>query len=110
MDTVVNLLENTKENLKIQLWWAEEHDKEVAFIEEIPILKQQIVEIEEVLLVLCGIKQQNKALPSNDLANWVLRNRWVYNFSDNKWWQYQESHNYIKKTTEEIADMILNNN
>lgn len=51
----------------------------------------------------------NKSLPSNDLANWTIRNRWTYNFCDGKWWQLQESQNYIKKTTKEIANTIESN-
>ena len=56
-----------------------------------------------------SISRVSKSLPSNDLANWTLRNGWVYNFCDGKWWQLQESHNYIKKTTKEIANMIEGN-
>ena len=56
-----------------------------------------------------SISRVSKSLPSNDLANWTLRTGWVYNFCDEKWWQLQESHNYIKKTTKEIADMIEGN-
>jgi hypothetical protein len=55
METVKTLLESTKENLKMQLWWAEEHDKEPQFIEDIPILKQKIVGIDEALLVLFDV-------------------------------------------------------
>jgi hypothetical protein len=55
METVKTLLESTKENLKMQLWRAEEHDKEPQFIEDIPILKQKIVEIDEALLVLFDV-------------------------------------------------------
>lgn len=58
MDTVRTLLESTKENLKIQLWWAEEHDREAQFIENIPILKQKIVEIDQALLSLFGVNQE----------------------------------------------------
>lgn len=54
METVKILLENTKANLKMKLWWAEEHDKELAFIEEIPALKQEIIEIDKALLLLFG--------------------------------------------------------
>lgn len=51
----------------------------------------------------------SKSLPSNDLAIWTIKNGWFYNFCDGKWWQLQESQNYLKKTTKEIADMILSN-
>ncbi len=45
---------------------------------------------------------------SNDLASWAIRNNWVYNFIDGLWWQYQEeSGNYLKKTTEELAVICL---
>jgi hypothetical protein len=55
METVKTLLESTKENFKMQLWWAEEHDKEPKFIEDIPMLKQKIVEIDRALLVLFDV-------------------------------------------------------
>lgn len=42
---------------------------------------------------------------SNALAHWSIKNHWTYNFSDGKWWQLQESHNYIKLTTEELASL-----
>ena len=57
METVKRLLKNTKEDLKQHLWWAEEHDKEPQFIEEIPILKQKIIDIDEALLVLFGVSK-----------------------------------------------------
>ena len=43
--------------------------------------------------------------PSSGLANWAERNGWTYNFCDGLWWQRQESHNYIKLTTDELANL-----
>jgi Asp-tRNA(Asn)/Glu-tRNA(Gln) amidotransferase C subunit len=65
METVKTLLESTKENLKMQLWWAEEHDKEPQFIKDIPILKQKIVEIDKALLVLFEQRIEELAAPVN---------------------------------------------
>ena len=62
METVKTLLESTKENLKMQLWWAEEHDKEPQFIEDIPMLKQKIVEIDKALLVLFDVVGRSEQL------------------------------------------------
>lgn len=44
---------------------------------------------------------------NNGLYNWSEKNGWCYNFCDNKWWQHQESGNYIKKTTKELAKLCL---
>jgi hypothetical protein len=60
METVKTLLENTKQNLELELWWAEEHDKEPQHIEEIPILKQKIVDIDEALLRLFSVVGQSE--------------------------------------------------
>ena len=54
MRSVETLLVNVRENLKMELWWAEEHDKEGEYINDIPKLKQQIDEIDEALLKLFG--------------------------------------------------------
>ena len=55
METVKTLLENTKQDLKMKLWWAEEHDKKPQYIEEIPTLKQKIADIDEALLRLFSL-------------------------------------------------------
>ena len=55
METVKTLLESTKQDLEMKLWWAEEHDKEPQHIEEIPILKQKIADIDEALLRLFNV-------------------------------------------------------
>jgi hypothetical protein len=62
MDTVKTLLESTKQGLEMKLWWAEEHDKELEFIEEIPILKQKIADIDEALLRLFNVVGQSEQL------------------------------------------------
>lgn len=62
METVKTLLESTKQNLEMQLWWAEEHDKEPQFIKEIPILKQKIADIDEALLLLFSVSGRSEQL------------------------------------------------
>jgi hypothetical protein len=86
-----------------------EIQEQTAYSESVSVmlaLKQVWNECEQEQL---AIQRVSKALPSNDLANWTLRNGWTYNFCDGKWWQLQESQNYIKKTTKEIANMIEGN-
>ena len=61
---------------------------------------------QEQLFVLFGVSGM---LVSNNLASWALRNGWTYNFCDNKWWQLQDDDNYIKKSTEELAKLIMAN-
>jgi hypothetical protein len=56
----------------------------------------------------CDKKAVSESLQPNSFALWAIRNGWNYNFCDNKWWQRQESQNYIKKTTEELAIIIKN--
>jgi len=74
------------------------------------IEKEYIIEcIDKALKEQLSISRVRKSLPSKDLANWTIKNGWCYNFSDGKWWKLQDSHNYIKKTTKEIANMIESN-
>ena len=60
METVKTLLENTKQDLKMKLWWAEEHDKEPQHTKEIPVLKQKIADIDEALLRLFNVVGQSE--------------------------------------------------
>lgn len=62
METVKTLLENTKKDLEMKLWWAEEYGKEPQHIEEIPTLKQKIADIDEVLLRLFSVVGQSEQL------------------------------------------------
>ena len=55
METVRTLLESTKQDLEMKLWWAEEHNKEPQHLEEIPTLKQKITDIDEALLRLFSV-------------------------------------------------------
>ena len=58
METVKALLENTKHDLEMKLWWAEEHDKEAEFIEEIPKIKKKIADINEALFRFFSVSQR----------------------------------------------------
>ena len=62
METVKKLLEGTKQDLEMKLWWSEEHDKEPQHIEEIPILKQKIADIDEALLRLFSVVGRSEQL------------------------------------------------
>ena len=80
METVKTLLESTKESLKMQLWWSEEHDKEPQFIEDIPILKQKIIEIDEALLVLFDVVSTSFCNTcKTDVTYWADLDRWTCN-------------------------------
>lgn len=61
METVKTLLENIKKDLEMELWWAEEHNKEPQSIEKISVLKQKITDIDKALLSISITKRHSRA-------------------------------------------------
>ena len=52
MERAIKILENSRQDLEMKLWWAEEHDREPEFAVQVPELKNDIEHIKQALAVL----------------------------------------------------------